>query len=375
MIWIFWLAIFSIIYTYFGYPIILFMISIFKRKPVKADVGYVPSVTLIITVHNEEKRIAKKINNTLDLQYPKDRLEILFTSDASTDTTEDIIKSYTDKGLKLIRSPYRGGKELAQKCAIKEASGEIIVFSDVATMLEPNGIQKIAANFADNSVGCVSSEDKYIDEQGRVSGEGAYVKYEMWLRSFETQVNSVVGLSGSFFAARRDVCQNWPVHIPSDFNTLMNSIRAGYRGISDPNSIGIYTNISDENKEFDRKVRTITRGIAALLANKELLNPMQYGLFSWQLISHKMLRWCVPLFLGITFFANLVLLISGKLFYIMTFMIQSLLYLAVFKKNSHHPSALMKIIYYFVEVNRAIAVAWVKYFKGERFVTWSPSKR
>lgn len=375
MLALFWASISLIVYTYLGYPLMLMVLSRFRSRTVEAGKDYLPHVTLIVTVFNEEQRLQKKIANTLELDYPRDKLEIIFASDASTDTTDDIIRSYGGKGIKLVRSPYRGGKENAQKCAIEQAKGEIIVFSDVATMLGKDGIRNIVSNFADPSVGCVSSEDRFINPEGTISGEGAYVRYEMWLRSLESRANSVVGLSGSFFAARKHVCANWPTNIPSDFNTLLNSIRSGYRGVSDPHSIGIYSNIKDESREFDRKVRTITRGISALFADPSLMNPAAYGLFSWQLISHKLLRWCVPWFLAVAFITNLFLLMSGKKKYIFSFAMQKIFYTMALSKPSSGSWGILKIPHYFVQVNWAIAMAWAKYLKGERFITWDPSKR
>lgn len=373
---IFWGSIFGVVYAYFGYPAILFLISVFKRQDeVHTDKIFHPRVTLIITAHNEEKRIEKKILNTLDIDYPGDKLEVLVASDASTDATDEIVTRYASRGLCLVRAPQRRGKEFAQKCAIEKATGDIIVFSDVATMIEQGGISKIVSNFADPTVGCVSSEDRFIDEKGNVSGEGAYVRYEMWLRSLETRVNSVVGLSGSFFAARADVCRDWPTTIPSDFNTLLNSVRLGLRGVSDPGSIGIYTNIKDGNKEFDRKVRTITRGISALMDNAGLMNPLRYGMFSWQLFSHKLMRWLVPWLLMTALVSHLVL--AGRIrFYRLLLPAHLALYLVgLLGARLSSESVFIKIPHYFLQVNRAIAVAWVRYLKGDRFVTWDPSQR
>jgi cellulose synthase/poly-beta-1,6-N-acetylglucosamine synthase-like glycosyltransferase len=321
------------------------------------------------------RRIENKIRNSMELDYPKERLEVIFASDFSTDGTDDVVKKHADERFRLVRPDKRGGKEYVQKCAIEQANGEIIVFTDIATMLEKDGIRKIVSNFADPSVGSVSSEDRFIDSNGRISGEGAYVKYEMWLRVLETRVNSVVGLSGSFFAARKSVCEDWPVSIPSDFNTLLNSIKKGFRGISDPNSLGIYTNIKDEKKEFERKVRTITRGISAFIASIRLLNPLIYGFFSWQLFSHKMMRWMVPWFMLAAFAANLMLAFKRK-FYGMILVLHALFYImAAAGPALARFSSVFKVPYFFVSANSAIAVAWIKYIKGERFVTWTPSER
>ena len=349
-----------------------------------------PSVSFIITAYNEEKRIKQKIENSLSQDYQKEKLEIIIASDCSIDGTDEIVKSFKDQGVKLVRAPERKGKENAQKHAVDAAVGEIIVFSDVATILKSNAISNIVDNFKDALIGCVSSEDKFIDKDGNVSGEGAYVKYEMFLRKLESKINTLVGLSGSFFAARREVCKNWAIDLQSDFNTLLNSIKLGLKGISDPNSIGYYQNIADEKKEFNRKVRTVLRGISVLMRNLSLLNPFKYSLFSWQLFSHKLCRWFVPFFLIIAFISNAAIMFSS-IFFAFTFLLQVAFYLLAFsyyryqienaaksyqlRAMSSYLSAISKLCYFFITVNISILVAWWKYLKGERATFWEPSKR
>jgi cellulose synthase/poly-beta-1,6-N-acetylglucosamine synthase-like glycosyltransferase len=307
-------------------------------------------------------------------------LEIIVASDCSSDRTDEIVRSYGEE-IKLIRAPERKGKENAQKYAVEAATGEIFVFSDVATILEPNSISNIVKNFKDPSIGCVSSEDKFININGTISGEGAYVKYEMFLRKFESKVNTLVGLSGSFFAARREVCYKWSIDLQSDFNTLLNSIKLGLRGISDPESIGYYRNITDEKKEYNRKVRTVLRGISVLMQNFSLLNPIKYGLFSWQLFSHKLCRWLVPYFLISLFITNIFIMFSS-FFYFFTFFMQAVFYALAYKYHldnkvlKPNPSSnLFKIPYFFMTVNISILAAWWKYINGERSIFWEPSKR
>jgi glycosyltransferase involved in cell wall biosynthesis len=385
---IFWFSVLFILYAYFGYPLMLALMAMVRERPVKRDAGYSPSVTLIITVHNEEARIREKIANTKRIDYPSELFEVLIASDASTDRTESIVGEESDFG--IVRSTERRGKEYAQKLAVDRAKGEILVFSDVATILDPDGIRNIAANFADPTVGCVSSEDRFVDEQGRVSGEGAYVRYEMFLRRLESRVHSLVGLSGSFFAARREVCADWAVDLQSDFNTLLNSLKRGLRGVSDSQAVGYYRNIADEKKEFNRKVRTVVRGLSVLRRNLSVLNVRKYGLFSWQLFSHKLCRWLVPFFLLLAFVSNFFLLTSS-VFYSLLFAAQIVFYIVAFLYYSGIPAGmesadpvspwrgafqkLRKIPYYFVVVNAAIFMAWLKFLKGERSVFWEPSKR
>ncbi|MDH4187432.1 MAG: glycosyltransferase family 2 protein, partial [Nitrospira sp.] len=302
----FWSSVGLIIYAYAGYPLALSVLSLWKRRRVEKAAAY-PPVTFIITAYNEEMRIAEKLENTLKLTYPRFVLEIFVASDCSSDRTDEIVKSYADKGIRLVRATARKGKEAAQKLAVDVATGEILIFSDVATILPENALSNIVKNFHDQTVGCVSSVDRFVDQDGRVSGEGVYVKYEMFLRSLETRVNSLVGLSGSFFAARSVVCkQAWSDDLQSDFNTVLNSMRMGLRGVADSDSPAYYKNIADERKEFDRKVRTVLRGISVFMKSLGMVNPMRYPLFAWQLISHKLCRWLVP-------FAMLIALISNAI--------------------------------------------------------------
>ncbi len=371
----FWLFLFGVFYAYFGYPISLILIKAFGRREVQKG-AHEASITLIITAFDEEKRIREKLENSMALEYAKDKLQILVASDGSTDATNEIVRSYADKGVELLEVLNRGGKENAQKEAVACARGDIFVFSDVATILEPHGLLAIVANFADPTVGCVSSEDRLVDQDGKPSGEGFYVRYEMWLRRLESSVNSLVGLSGSFFAARREVCQDFSGDVQSDFRTLLSSMKFGLRGVTDSTAIGYYLNIVDEKKEFDRKVRTVLRGLTVFFRYLEFLNILKYGLFSYQFFCHKLLRWLVPFFLLAALVSNILLAASlGKVFLILLFM-QLLFYgVGIYGWATQSLKGIMKIPMFFMTVNLAIAVAWFKYLVGKRVVLWTPSER
>jgi glycosyltransferase involved in cell wall biosynthesis len=374
---VFWLSVALIIYAYAGYPLALAVVSLLRTRRVdKADVS--PSVTFTITAYNEEKRIADKLENTLKLVYPASKLEILVASDCSSDKTDEIVRSYGDRGVRLVRASVRKGKEAAQKLAVEVAKGEILVFSDVATILPEHAVSSIVKNFHDPTVGCVSSVDRFVDQNGRASGEGIYVRYEMFLRSLETRVNSLVGLSGSFFAARSVVCkQAWSDDLQSDFNTVLNSMRMGLRGVADSDSPGYYKNIADERKEFDRKVRTVLRGISVFMKSLSLVNPIRYPLFAWQLVSHKLCRWLVPFAMLIALIANAILtMVFGA--YGLLFALQAVFYGVAlgglwWKPLLRVPA--VKLPAFFVLVNASILKAWIRYWSGERLVVWEPSKR
>lgn len=373
---VFWSAIGFVVYAYAGYPILLGLLSVVRNRPVR-KAPILPTTSFIITAFNEEKRLPEKLKNSLAQDYPKDRIEIIVASDCSTDGTDDIVRAHAAQGVRLSRLPNKGGKEAAQKFAVESATGEVLVFSDVATTLQPTAIRTIVMNFADPTVGCVSSVDRFVDADGRVSGEGAYVAYEMLLRRLETKVNSLVGLSGSFFAARREVCRHWAPDLQSDFNTLLNSVREGLRGVSDSESVGFYKNLADERKEYDRKVRTVVRGISVFMRSLALLNPFTYNLFAWQLFSHKLCRWLVPFALMAALLSNLCVA-WDSVFYRILLAGQLAFYgiAAAYLWVPQLPKvAMLRLPSFFVMVNVSILDAWMRYFRGDRILYWDPSKR
>jgi cellulose synthase/poly-beta-1,6-N-acetylglucosamine synthase-like glycosyltransferase len=371
---VFLLSVLIVFYAYFVYPLSLLVLKLLRQRGKQRHRVYM-SVTFIITAYNEEKRIKEKLENTRKLKYSAGKLQIIVASDGSTDATNDIVRSYEKQGIELLKVINRGGKENAQKEALVHARGEIIVFSDVATILEPQGLIEIVSNFADPSIGCVSSEDRLIGQDGEPSGEGLYVCYEMWLRRLESKVNSIVGLSGSFFAARKVVCQNFSRDVQSDFRTLLTCIKLGLRGISDPKAIGIYLNIADEKREFERKVRTVLRGLTVFFRHFELLNVFQYGLFSYQFFCHKLLRWLVPFFLVMILVSNVILAPTSN-FFLLLLIGQFIFYgIGIYGWITQSLKGVLKIPMFFTVVNVAIAVAWWEYLSGKRVMLWEPSER
>lgn len=374
---VFFASVLLVAYSYALYPLVLALIPpryrISPRQPAEW-----PTVTLIITAHNEQSRITEKLDNALQIDYPHDKLTILVASDCSSDDTDDIVRTYADRGVKLIRADRHLGKEYAQYCAIQKAEGEILVFSDVATSIPADALKILASYFTNPAVGAISSEDRFISEGGKIVGESAYVRYEMFLRALESQRAGLVGLSGSFFAARHDVCaKDWDTQSPSDFNTALQTAKAGMIAISCPDVHGIYKDIKDASKEYNRKVRTIIRGITALFRHTEVLNVRKFGLFAFQVISHKLLRWSVPWLLLIAAISN-VYLLGQHWFFNLTFILQIVFYgLALTGWLNPRTRDLLpvRIIFFFVQVNLAIAEATVKYLTGTRMTVWKPSER
>ncbi|WP_232522329.1 glycosyltransferase family 2 protein [Marinimicrobium alkaliphilum] len=336
-----------------------------------------PKLSIIVTAYNEKDRIEPKIKNTLALQYPREQLEVIIASDCSTDGTDDIATGFAEQGVKLVRAEERLGKENAQLAAINAASGDILVFSDVATEIPNDALLKLANYFSSPEVGSLSSEDRFITEEGKVAGEGAYVKYEMWLRSMESRLAGLVGLSGSFFAARAQVCQDWDIHSPSDFNTALNTAKAGLVAVSAPDVNGYYKDLKDPKKEYARKVRTVLRGMVGLSRHKDAMNPSKRGLFAFQVISHKLMRWAVPWCLLALFVVTLALVSRSWLYDLaligqLAFYGVALLAHGVPRLQEIGP---IRIVYFFVQVNIAVLHAGVKFLSGQRMTTWTPSAR
>lgn len=374
----FWVLLFCSLYSYVIYPIALIALTARRRSEnLSVTAEYTPAISLIITAYNENSRIRNKLRNSLALDFEASRLEIVVASDCSDDGTDDIVREYENQGVRLVRAAERLGKENAQWTAISHASGDIIVFSDVATEIPADSLEKLTRYFGNDRVGAVSSEDRFIGQSGSVAGEGAYVRYEMWLRQKESKLAGLVGLSGSFFAARKEVCQQWDIHSPSDFNTALNSARLGYKAVTAPDVLGYYQDLKDPSKEYARKIRTVIRGMTSLARHPDVLNPLKYGLFSFQVFSHKLMRWMVPWFLLGLFVVTAMLAKEGTI-YVLALIGQLAFYglaMAAHFSSGLRDSGPVRLIYFFVQVNAAILAASCRFLTGTRMTVWNPSAR
>jgi cellulose synthase/poly-beta-1,6-N-acetylglucosamine synthase-like glycosyltransferase len=373
---ILWLAIFLVFWTYFGYYFMLRIISIFYSRKVNKQ-EFIPKVSLIITAYNEEKKIRQKLENTLGLSYPKDKLEIIVVSDGSTDKTEELVDTYKQKDIRLLSLPDRHGKHFAQYKAIETAKYDIVVLTDATTFLREDAVAKIVQNFSDPNIGCVSGKDRAKSSGSALQGEALYVKYEMELRALESKLASLVGVSGSFFAVRKNLCEIWHSDLSSDFYLPILSHMKGYRTVLEPEAIGYYEVLKEPQKEFQRKVRTVVRGLEVLFKFKEIMNPFKYGTYSFQMISHKLSRWLVPVYLIFLFGLNLLLFDQG-IFFVILFVSQVLFYmlaLSAFLIKKLQDIIPFKIPFFFIVVNLSILVAWYNFLIGKRFVIWEPTKR
>ncbi len=374
---IFLLFIFIIFYVYFGYPFIILLIAMINKKTVLKNDDFEPTVSLIIAAYNEEDVIEEKIKNSLSLDYPKDKLEIIIFSDASTDQTNEIVCQHQDKGIKFIHLPERRGKTTGQNLAIDHAKGEVIIFSDANALYRPEAIRKIVRNFSDRSVGCVCGELVYYNEDKSLIGdaESVYWDYEKFIKRQENRAASILGANGSIYAVRKKLFISLPEDIISDFIEPFKIIEQGYRVIYEPAALSFEQSTTNFHEEYSRKKRIINRSFYSLLHYKTFLNPIKYPLLSFQLISHKLLRWSIPIYLPIILAVNFFLL--NSLFFKITFTLQLLFYSTAIlgylleKKNWH--IVVFYTPFYYCLVNIASLQAILEYFiKRKKIVTWKP---
>jgi cellulose synthase/poly-beta-1,6-N-acetylglucosamine synthase-like glycosyltransferase len=372
---LFWLSLLGTIYAYFLYPGVLLLWGRVFPAPVNKGGGdFTPGVTIIMPVHNEAAVISDKLDNLDKLDYPRDQLKLVIVSDGSTDDTVALVQAHQNSlNIQILEINDRKGKGNALNHGLAAADSELVVFSDASIMLEVDALRQIVQPFLDPQIGCVSGED-HIAGGG---GEGLYGQYELFLRNNESAIGSIVGASGSFYAERTHLCKPFEQGLAPDFLSVLNTVEGGYRAITEPAARGHMTAVKSSNQEFQRKVRTLLRGMTALFSRKHLLNPIKYGMFSVFLISHKLMRWLVPVFLVVTFVSNLELLDST--FYQLVFILQVIFYglaAAAYSPSSPlHEFTPARIPLFFVMVNLAIAVAWYRFIRGERQELWNPSKR
>lgn len=375
---LFWSAAASVGYVYAGYPLLLMAISSRRRVPDLERDGSLPPVTLIISVFNEERCIAAKLENCLELEYPKGLLEIIVVSDGSTDGTEAIVGRYADRRIRLLRMAERGGKTLGLNAAVENAGGEIVVFSDANAMYRPDTITALVRPFSDPKVGAVIGESGYVEpdsDAGR--SESLYWRYETAIKLLESRNGSVVGGDGAIYAVRHSLYRPMRADALSDFVNPLQVVQVGYRCVYEPRASSWEETAGGFNKEFRRKVRIVNRAWRALMSMKDLLNPLRYGRFAWQLVSHKLLRWLVPFFLLTAFITNAFLLTDGAI-YLATFTAQVLFYgFAACGALLRHRESLpwpLYIPYYFCLINLASARGILEAYRGKTYTTWSTAR-
>ncbi|MDI6891188.1 MAG: glycosyltransferase family 2 protein, partial [Thermodesulfovibrionales bacterium] len=314
----------SLIYCWVGYPLILSILNFFCTKSIKRE-DYFPSVTVLLTVFNEEKVIRDRIENLLSLHYPMEKFEILVASDGSTDRTNEIVREFAGRGVRLFVSDQRKGKSATQNEAIKVVSSDILAFTDVDTTFDHHFLQRMVRSFAVPSVGCVSGQLLLRRGNNSVSeSQGFYWRYETALRAMESRMRILSTASGQCMAIRRRLFKPLDGRYGDDCIIPLDVILQGYRVVHEPEAVAYDIFPSSIDGELKTRIRMTIRNWTGTFSRRKLLNPFRYPLISFSLISHKLLRWLTPYFLLTMLILNLLLI--GYPVYQLLFMSQALFY-------------------------------------------------
>lgn len=373
---VFWTCVTLLTYVYVGYPLLVFFASRFFPRQVRyAKIQ--PKVTVLITAFNEEAAIRQKLENTLAIDYPAEKLEILVASDGSTDGTDEIVREFATRGVRLFRQEGRVGKTTTQNNAVQQATGEIVLFSDATTVYGKDVLSHVLPPFADETVGCVAGRLVYLDNESTNVGKGAqnYWSYETFLKNAESRACSLIGASGCLYAVRRAAYEPMYAEACSDFLICTILYRKDLRSVFAPDAVCYeYTNrnVADELR---MRVRVISQTFTDLWRNRDMLNPFRSGFYSVELVSHKLLRYAVPLVLAMLFVAN-ILLAAASPFYLAALLMQVSFYVLSFTgwlvERSGRSSGFLAMPLYFTLANFASAIGFYKFLRGERYARWEP---
>ncbi len=371
------ISIVFITYSYVGYPILLSILSyLFPRPTRRANIT--PRISLVITARNEENDIRAKLKNALSLDYPREKYEIIVASDCSTDRTDEIVQSFSSQGVILHREDRHLGKTITQSRAVKKSTGEILIFSDATTTYEHLALRAIVRQFADPEVGCVAGQLIYISPNSSAVGKGcsSYWSYEKLIKHFESQLGSLIGVSGCLYAVRRSCYARLSDDMIDDF-VIASEIRSqGLRTVYEPEAIAFEKTNKEHRDEFRMRVRIIKQTLNALSRYRSLFSLHRHRSYSFQMISHKIMRYLVPFFLIAAFVSNLILVGQHPILdFTLTAQI-SLYSLALvgwtLTNLGFRRLGPLAFPYYFLLVNTAILVAILKSITGERYVVWEP---
>ena len=373
---LFWLCLAIVVYTYVGYGLILYLLVFIKRLAIKAkplaDItdDCLPEVTLMVCAYNEEDIISEKMSNTHSLDYPADRLHLVWVTDGSTDNTNSILSAYPD--VKIVFSPERRGKSAALKHGIKEVSTEIVMMTDANTMLNPGAVREIVRLMQTPKVGCVSGEKKVMaksDSDKAAQGEGLYWKYESTLKRLDSELYSAMGAAGELCVIRRQLMTDIPDDtLLDDFVISMEIVRMGYKIAYTSKAFAMEYGSADLHEESKRKRRIAAGGLQSSWRLRSLMNPLRHPVVAFQFVSHRVLRWTItPMCLFALIPLNTLLVLSGEgIIYTIIWVLQILFYLSAI--------AGMRISKYFVFMNLNV-FRGMAYLLNNTTGTWEKAKR
>ncbi len=378
LIAIFWAALFLVVYTYLIYPVLLWLLAAGRKMPEYAPLGEWPTVSLIIGAHNEEAVLRAKLENALAMDYPAERLDIIVVSDASTDGTDRIAAEFAARGVRLHRQEVRGGKTEAQNAGVRLARGQFVAFSDANSMYAPSALKRLLAPFADERIGCVCGELQYAnpDDQGAGKGEGLYWRYEQFLKRRESLLSSALGANGAIYALRRELFVELHGDIISDFVAPLHAWRRGFRIAYEPTAVATEYSSGRFGDEFRRRRRIVSRSLYGLWTEAGVLNPFAHFFFAFQMFSHKLLRWLVPMWLLVVLAVNIPLAASE--YYGILLALQAAFYglaaLGLLLPERLGRYWLFYVPAYFTATNWGTLLGLLSFLMGRRHRVWQPAR-
>lgn len=387
----FWVLLFIVFYAYIGYGILLYIIIKIRRilglsQNKEIQSAYEPDVTLFIAAYNEKDFVAEKVKNSRELDYPAEKLHMVWVTDGSDDGTPELLKQF--EGVEVHHQPQRSGKIGAMNRGMQLVKTPIVVFCDANTMLGKESIRRIVHMFSNPKVGCVSGEKRIISKEKDAAagaGEGLYWKYESTLKKWDAELYSVVGAAGELFAIRTHLYREVEHDtLLDDFIISLRVAQEGYTIQYDPEAYAIETASANVKEELKRKIRISAGGIQSVIRLSSLLNIFKYGTLSFQYISHRVLRWTLaPLSLLFMIPIGLILALNegifGFGFYSILFWLQILFYLSAllgwYLENRSIKVKALFVPYYFFIMNLSVFLGLRRYIKGSQSVNWERAKR
>jgi len=387
---LFWICMGLVAYNYLGYPLVLFLLSTLAQA--KSDLmfllhrggrrcsppnAYLPRVAILMAAHNEEAVIQAKVRNTLETDYPHDRLEFLIGLDSPTDSTADLLGQITYDQVHVTHFENRRGKLAVLTSLAHQTSAEILVITDANTRLEPNCIPNLVRHFAEPRVGAVSGEESRVSAPGSdAAAEGLYWRYESALKLLENRLDCTLGGNGSVLAVRRSLFQPRKLTIVEDFQIPLEIRLKGYRVIYDPEAVAVEEIAPTLSAQFARRVRIGAGNYQTLFANLQCLNPLK-GLLAFCFFSHRVLRWLAPALLLVAFGSNMLMVGQGHFSILLA--VQSAFYVSaslgyLFKKLGE-PMRLFSVPLHFCLMNLAMFLGLIRYVTGEQKLIWSSTPR
>ncbi len=379
---IFWLSLFLLVYNYFLYPIFLSVYNkLFRNKErYRTDSNYEPRVTLVISAYNEEDVIQQKLENSLELEYPLEKLEILVISDASDDRTDEIVNEMSAKHphIRLIRMEQRGGKTIGLNAAVHNASGEVVVFSDANAIYQTDAIRELVKYFVNDEVGYVVGKALYYEDKDNTASENEslFWKYETYLKELESKFHSVCVGDGAIYSIRKELYQDLAADDIGDFANPLIIASKSYMGIFNTDAVCYESAAGDYDKEFSRKRRIVNRSFRAFRKYIKLFSLRKHYIMIFELISHKILRWFNWLLLLLLSLSNIILFtfnndpIQTVVFALQMAFIGLAITGFVMSKVRINPPTVVHIPHYFSMVHYAAFLGIVDDMKGKRYATW-----